>query len=99
MRAPLDSTPFFVKQIINFLKCLRSIAGFEKVLPGLEQSIKDLHLVKVQLKLMKTFLRDLLDARNLKEGHFTLKETVFDPNKTFTFVCNMLEKKAKSRGV
>ena len=40
--------------------------------------------------LMKTFVNDLLDIRQLKEGAFVLEQAVFDPNETFSFLCTML---------
>jgi len=48
-------------------------------------------MVTAQLMLMKTFVNDLLDIRQLKEGVFVLEQAVFDPNETLTFVCTMLE--------
>ena len=48
-------------------------------------------MITAQLMLMKTYVNDLLDIRQLKEGHFVLEQAIFDPNETFYFVCKMLE--------
>ena len=49
--------------------------------------------------LMKTYVNDLLDIRQLKEGHFVLEQAILDPNETFYFVCEMLELQARAKGV
>ena len=36
-----------------------------------------------QLTLLQSFVEDLLDLRQLKDGVFTLTNALFDPNETF----------------
>ena len=60
---------------------------------------KYLRLSQTQLRLLETFVDDLLDLKQLKEGVFSLTPAVFDPNHALDFVCEIFEMKASAKGV
>ena len=94
MRTPLESILFFVRQIQAFIEKLLLNAAFAAHFIQLEQTQKYLQMVTAQLMLMKTFVDDLLDIHQLKEGLFVLEKAIFNPNETFQFLCTMLQMQA-----
>ena len=66
MRTPLFSTIFFLKQIIRYFKM--SPFPIEKV----PQANKYCRLMMSQLILLQTFVEDLLDLRQMRDGVFSL---------------------------
>ena len=49
----------------------------------LDQTQRYAKLMMSQLTLLQSFVEDLLDLRQLKDGVFTLTNALFDPNETF----------------
>ena len=52
----------------------------------LVQAEKFFNLILRQMTLMQTFVDDLLDIRQIKEGAFKLVNEMFDPNETLSLV-------------
>lgn len=50
---------------------------------------KLLNLITKQITLMQTYVDDLLDSKQLKEGVFNLVYAAFDPNETFDLIKDM----------
>ena len=53
------------------------------------QAEKSFNLITKQIRLMQTFVDDLLDFRQIKEGVLKLVNAAFDPNKTLKLVFEM----------
>ena len=51
-------------------------------------------LVMCQLKLLQSFVENLLDLRQLKDRVFSLDEYVFDPNETFKLILDIFSPQA-----
>ena len=51
------------------------------------------------LMLVQTFVSDLLDLRQIKEGAFTFSSEVFDPNAILQIICDIFNPQAASKGV
>ena len=45
-----------------------------------------MNLVKSQLIFLQSFVEDLLDLGQLKDGNFVLANSIFDPNETLKVV-------------
>ena len=56
-----------------------------------KQSHRFCNLMMGQLNFLKTFVSDLLDLRQMRDGVFTLANEPFDPNKIFDTICNLFE--------
>jgi len=89
MRTPLGSSVFFVKQIIALLSDL-------DVDPRV---MKFLKLVMCQLTFMQSFVEDLLDLRQVKDGVFKLVSAAFDPNYVFQLIHSIFLPEAQAKGV
>jgi K+-sensing histidine kinase KdpD len=63
------------------------------------QMHKYLKLILNQTMLMQTFVDDLLDLKQLKEGVFSLSCKVFDPNEVFQSVCSIFSPQSDSKKV
>ena len=74
MRTPLASCVFLLGQVIQQL---------EENPRSLKPALKYLNLSKSQLSFAMSFVDDLLDLRQLKEGTLTLAKDSFNPNETF----------------
>jgi len=48
---------------------------------------------------MQSFVRDLLDVRQLKDGVFSLQKNLFNPNEIFDLVCNIFNPQAHLKQV
>ena len=49
--------------------------------------------------LMQSFVRDMLDIRQLKDGVFHLQKKLFDPNEIFDQVCSIFSPQAEIKKV
>lgn len=56
-------------------------------------------LMENQIFMMQTFVHDLVDLRQLKDGAFSLIKSVFRPNKVLEETCSILEPSAESKGI
>ena len=52
-----------------------------------------------QLYFLQSFVEDLLDLRQIKDGVFTLNQEPFDPNETFELICSTFEPQALARQI
>ena len=52
-----------------------------------------------QLMLMQTFVDDLLDLKQIREGIFSLSNEVFDLSVAIELVCSVFDPQASSVGV
>ena len=93
MRTPLSSIIFFVKQIILAFQ-VHTITEQEKT-----QSLKYCKLMLSQLYFLQSFVEDLLDLRQIKDGAFSLSSTPFDPNETFDLICSSFEPQVQLKGL
>ena len=92
MRTPLQSMIYLVEQIIDIL-CTYPVS------PGLEQACKYGIIIKSQLDLMETFVDDLLDLTQLREGVFSLVKEPFDQEDVVSFILNMFAPRAQAKGI
>ena len=61
-----------------------------------KEAIRVMCLIKFQVRMLLCFVNDLLDLRQISEGVFEMKPTVFDPNKVIELIVEMFEPQAKS---
>ena len=66
MRNPLGSALFFIQMIVNTLKNKYKDSAYIEL-------EKYLTMVEGQVRLMQTFVSDLIDIRALQTGKFTLE--------------------------
>ena len=52
-----------------------------------------------QLEFLQSFIEDLLDLRQLKNGEFTLVNQAFNVAQVVTHVCNIFQPQATSKGI
>ena len=79
MRTPIASCIFFIAQTLRFLQQY-----------DIEQRVlHNLKLVDSQLKFILSFVDDLLDLRQLRDGIFNLKNAPFNPNEVFEEILNI----------
>lgn len=79
MRTPLASSIFFLTQIIQFLSAVENS----------QQILRYCKLMMSQLTFIESFVEDLLDLNQLKDGKLTLAKSVFDPNEVFKLICDI----------
>ena len=48
---------------------------------------------------MQSFVEDLLDVRQFKEGVFELEKKAFDPNETLTLIGDIFRAQAELKGL
>ena len=51
------------------------------------------------LYFLQSFVEDLLDLRQIKDGVFSLSQSEFDPNETFDLICNSFQPQAGLKGI
>ena len=82
--------------VIYFLRQL------EQTLFSHPECVAVMHILKLamsQLLLMQTFVDDLLDLRQMKEGVFRLVNSVFDPTDVIEQVCAVFRPQADAKGI
>jgi len=79
MRTPLATAIFFLSQVILILASPP---------PQVSRYLK---LMMSQMTFMQSFVEDLLDYRQIKDGVFTLNYAQFDPNEVIELVRNIFE--------
>jgi signal transduction histidine kinase len=77
MRTPIGTVIFFLTQVIQALETIQESSPM---------IIRYLQLSLSQLEFMLSFVEDLLDFRQLKDGIFNLNKAVFDPNELLSTV-------------
>ena len=92
MRTPLQSMIYLIELIIDIL-------SRQPLNPGLEQACKYGTIIKSQLDLMETFVDDLLDLTQLREGVFSLVQEPFDHEDVVNFIINMFAPRAQAKGI
>ena len=65
----------------------------------LPQAQKYANLMMNQLAFLQSFVEDLLDLRQLKDGVFTLKQEVFDANETFDMILETFKPQAAAKNL
>ena len=94
MRTPIQNCLFFIQQLELFFTLLirqyrqKDYVYSEKDLSSQQKYVR---LVKTQLLLTQTFVNDLLDLKQIKEGAFSLTSRPFDPNEAIKLVIEMFE--------
>ena len=61
------------------------------------EDIKKLVLMERSLVLVQTFVNDLLDLQQIKNGVFKLVDEVFDPNETLELISSIFVSQAEAR--
>ena len=89
MRTPLGSALFFLAQIIALLASIN-------VDP---QVHRYLQLVVSQLTFVESFVEDLLDLRQMRDGVFSLVEDVFNPKEVIELVVSVFKPQADAKNV
>ena len=91
MRTPIGSTLFFLQTIVTALTQRYGDTAY----PELE---KYLTMMEGQLRLMQTFVNDLIDIRRLKSGGFHLNLEPFNVQATLTNICSVFRYQAEAKG-
>ena len=94
MLTPLNMIIFFVERVSFFINGLSSVSGSKK-----DNAIGQIELILCQLLHMKSFVNDLLDLQQIKDGMFSLVQKPFDPNTTLDMVCRMFTPTAEAANV
>ena len=80
MRTPLSATS-------NFIDVLMEMdLGNDR-----RKANRIMGLIKYQIRMLLCFVNDLLDLRQISEGVFEIKPTVFDPNNVIQLIVDMFE--------
>ena len=90
MRTPLASILYFIKLIMQYYP-----GGVQLD----ENAFKYFKLIIAQVTLMQTFVDDLLDLRQLKDGVFSLTLIVFNASLVIEQVCSIFTPQANSKGL
>ncbi len=93
MRTPIDSIIYFVS-LLNTMVSGRSTVGLNHT-----DAAKYCTLIMSQLTIMKAFVNDLLDQRQLREGVFSLDMSPFNPMREIENVVDLLSFQAKAKNV
>ena len=78
------------------IECFIQI-GFNQIDQG--RFLETIESIKNQVSLLLCYVNDLLDHRQIQEGVFNPKLKIFDPNKAFDMVINMLSQQANAQKV
>lgn len=89
LKTPVQSVIFF------FHRLKRNFPNFEDK----ELALKHFKLIFYQLMLIQSFVDDLLDLRQLKDGVFTLTCNLFDPNQVIEQVCDIFQLQAEAQRI
>ena len=83
MRTPLGNILFFLEGILDFV--------FKITLkrPKKKTPLHQIKLAIAQVKLIQSFVSDLLDLRQLQDGRFSLDIALFDPSEILQMVVEM----------
>ena len=76
MRTPLGTILFFLERLLTFMLELRMNKKKK------EDLLRYIHLAISQVKLLQSFVNDLLDLRQIMAGGFSLDLALFDPSET-----------------
>ena len=71
MRTPLSSVSSFIDSMMEMGDSAKDRKEAHRIM----------NLIKFQIRILLCFVNDLLDLRQISEGVFEKKPTVFDPNK------------------
>ena len=88
MRTPLASIKYFVKLLM---------AIYPNGLDSNPESKRYFKLIVAQLTLIMTFVDDLLDMRQLKEGAFSLEKSIFSPSSIIRQVIDIFTPQANGK--
>lgn len=91
MRTPIFYILFFAKRIQAFIKNLKGNKA--------ENATRHVELILCTIHLLSSFVDDLLDFQQIKDGVFTLTPKPFEPVKTFQLVCGMFAPQAEGKQV
>ena len=89
MRTPLGTSQFFLTQVIDALNS----ADIDP------QVLHYLQLIMSQLTFMKSFVEDLLDMRQIRDGVFSLSQAPFSPKEVLALVCKIFKPQADFKNV
>ena len=82
---PLTSSFFFSEQVLEFAKALKG--PFRGGQGAKDQSIKYIEMIQSQLLLTQSFIHNMTDLQQLKDGVFAMAGEMFDPAETFDLAC------------
>ena len=90
MRTPLASILYFIKLLMQL---------FPGDLASYPKHQKYFKLVVAQLCLIQTFVDDLLDIRQIKDGVFSLESSTFDLNEVLEEICEIFQPQTNAKGI
>ena len=82
LRAPIGIAIFFLARVMKIIEGMISLDP---------QVSYYLNLVHSQINFMQSFVDDLLDYRQLKDGVFSLTNALFDPNETIKLILDIFK--------
>ena len=85
MRTPLGNILFFLEGLLAFMLKL-DLKKHKKKTP-----LRQINLAISQVKLVQSFVSDLLDLRQLQDGRFSLDFALFDPSEIFQMVVEIFK--------
>ena len=92
MRTPLSTALFFLKKIRVLLLTLLQT-------DEVKQIIKFLSMIESQLNLVQTFVDDLLDWGQIKDGVFRMTKESFNPADSLNIILETFKPQAIQKGV
>ena len=102
MRTPIENCLFFIKQLEAIFLGAADLDQLNNLILNNEcliQVIRYMRLIRVQLVLTQTYVNDMLDLKQIKNGVFSLVDRVFDPNATIQMVVDIFEQQASAKGI
>ena len=90
MRTPLASILYFIKLLMQM---------FPGGLAAYPKHQKYFKLVVAQIQLIQTFVDDLLDIRQLKDGVFLLESSVFNLNEVLEELSEIFKHQSHAKGI
>ena len=87
MRTPIGTAIFFTTQILQMLTGTSIDPNISKFL----------NLILSQMTFMQSFVEDLLDLRQIRDGLFSLTCQMFDPNEVLDLIKNIFHPQADAQ--
>ena len=104
MKTPLGSILFFVKQLHTLLVIEQGAENWyirqKEVPPEQRETVKRyFKCILMQLMYVQSFVDDLLDLRQIREGAFAHAEDVFNPTEILDSICEIFSPQTSAKNV
>ena len=93
MRTPLGTVIYFLKQILEIMDKENLPQSFHA------KVARYFNFMESQLELTLTFVEDMLDIKQMRQGVFHLQKKRFDPNELLKLIHAIFRPQAKDRGI